>query len=76
MMNSNQLKLAILKTGVAMFAMIGVFGAFNALRSCEKPQPKAKVNKIVYHYEEPIDRYHDTTLSYGHRVVYNSMLEQ
>lgn len=73
-MNNNQLKLAILKAGVSMFAMIGVFGAFQALRSCEKPQPKAKVNKIVYYYEEPLDRYHDTTLSYGQRMVYNSML--
>lgn len=75
-MNNNQLKLATLKTGVAMFAMIGVFGAFNALKSCEKPQPKAKIQKAVYHYEEPIDRYHDTTLSYGQRLVYNSMFER
>lgn len=75
-MNNNQLKLAILKTGVAMFAMIGVFGMFQALRSCEAPQPNYAIKKAVYHYEEPIDRYHDTTLSYGQRMVYNSMFER
>lgn len=74
-MNNNQLKLAILKTGVAMFAVIGVFGMFHALRQCEAPQPNYAIKKAVYHYEEPIDRYHDTTLSYGQRMVYNSMFE-
>jgi len=73
-MTNQQIKLAVFKLAVAFFAMVGVLGAFQALSKCEKP--KAKVNKTVYYYPEPIDRYHDTTMSYGQRRVYNEYYKQ
>jgi len=73
-MTNQQLKLTVFKLAVALFAMVGVLGAFQALSKCEKP--KAKIRKAVYYYPEPADRYHDTTMSYGMRRVYNEYWEQ
>lgn len=74
-MDANKIKLDVFKLAVALFAMVGVLGTFQALKGCEAPQPRYAIDKAVYHYEEPIDRYHDTTLRYGQRMVYNSMWE-
>lgn len=73
-MNSNQIKTAFLKTSVASFACIGVFGFFALLQ--DKPKPINTPQPATYHYEEPIDRYNDTTLSRGQRQLYNEYWEK
>jgi len=74
-MTNQQIKLAVFKLAVVLFSMVGVIGMFQALRSCEAPQPNYAIEKAVYYYPEPMDRYHDTTLRYGQRMVYNEYYE-
>lgn len=73
-MKTNQIKLALFKTTVALFAMVGVFGVFAIF---DKPKPKPQqIEPAVYHYQEPKDWVNDSTVSIGRRLVYDHLEKQ